>query len=93
MPTVSGISGSVSGVPVFIDPRAGPAEVAPQITVPWIKNGFSQPRGRQVENDGASVAPDLGVPLTGWLSVRGVSQRLEIKGLKFFRFSDHSLLP
>jgi hypothetical protein len=29
------------------------------------------------------------MPLTGWLSVRGVSQRLEIKALKFFRFSDH----
>ena len=27
-----------------------------------------------------------------WLVVRGVSQRLEIKGLKFFRFSDHALL-
>jgi hypothetical protein len=43
--------------------------------------------------NGASVAPEIGVPLTGWLSVRGVSQRLEIKGLKFFRLSDHSLLP
>jgi hypothetical protein len=31
--------------------------------------------------------------LTGWLSVRGVSQRLEIKGLKFFQSGDHSLLP
>ena len=43
--------------------------------------------------NGAPVAPEIGVPLTGWLSVRGVSQRLEIEGLKFFRFSDHSLLP
>jgi hypothetical protein len=27
-----------------------------------------------------------------WLVVRGVSQRFEIKRLKFFRFSDHPLL-
>ena len=27
-----------------------------------------------------------------WHVVCGVSQRLEIKGLKFFRFGDHALL-
>jgi hypothetical protein len=32
------------------------------------------------------------VPLVGWLSLRGVSQRLEIKELKFFRFGDYPLL-
>jgi len=46
MPTVPRMSRSVSGVPAFIDPRAGRAELPPQITVPRIKNGFSQPRGR-----------------------------------------------
>jgi hypothetical protein len=31
MPTVPGVSRSVSGVPAFIDPRAGRAELAPQM--------------------------------------------------------------
>jgi hypothetical protein len=41
MPTVPAMSRSVSGVPAFIDPRAGWAKLAPQITVPWIKNALS----------------------------------------------------
>jgi len=40
MPTVPGMSRSISGVPAFIDPRAGRAELAPQITVPGIKNAL-----------------------------------------------------
>jgi hypothetical protein len=32
------------------------------------------------------------VPLADWLNLRGVSQRLEIKGVKFFRFGDYPLL-
>jgi len=32
------------------------------------------------------------VPLAGWLSLCEVSERLEIKGLKFFRFGDYPLL-
>ena len=33
------VSRSVNGVPVFIDPRAGPGGIGPaKITVPWIKN-------------------------------------------------------
>jgi hypothetical protein len=31
MPTVPGVSRSVNGVPAFIDPRAGRAELAPQL--------------------------------------------------------------
>jgi len=31
MPTAPGLSRSVSGVPAFIDPRAGRAELAPQM--------------------------------------------------------------
>ncbi len=46
MPTVPRTGRSVSGVLASIDPRAGRAELPPQITVPWIKNGFSQLRGR-----------------------------------------------
>jgi hypothetical protein len=40
MPTAPGMSRSVSGVPAFIDPRASRAELAQQMTVPWIKNAL-----------------------------------------------------
>jgi len=66
-----------------------------EIKKPERRSPLSQGKTKHASGSfrGASVAPEIGVPLTGWLSVRGVSQRLEIKGLKFFRFSDHSLLP
>lgn len=50
MPTVPGVSRSVSGVPAFIDPRAGRAEFAPQMNGARSRPRYywdsSDPRGK-----------------------------------------------